>query len=130
MDFESCVNCLHEGSVINFREYTLDRHERRKLTLAIDYGVVQAVIPANQRLNLETLEQYYGKDLDTVDYLQLSQMNCPRVVVGLGLNSNNQLDIKILMLNKDFYDSGLQEIEVINEVHTSEPIYLQAQRGW
>lgn len=132
MNFEECMQSLHEGSVVNFREYTLDRHERKKLTLSIEGGVVQAVFPANQQLSRETLEQYYGVELDEVDYLQLSQMNCPRVVVGLGLNQKGELNIKILVLNKDFYNMGLQEIAVTNELNLdeSEPNYLQAQRGW
>lgn len=131
MSFEECIQSLHEGSVINFREYILDRHERKQLTIAIDYGVVQAVFPANQQLSRDILEQYYGAELEDLDYLQLSQMNCPRVVVGLGLNQNNKLDIKILVLNKDFYNTGLQEVTITNEVNLDEePNYLQAQNMW
>ena len=132
LSFEECIESIHAGSVISFREYVLDRHERKQLSLSISDGVVQTVFPANQQLSRETLEQYYGIELDDVDYLQLSQMNCPRVVINLGLNQNNEIDIKILVLNKDFYNTGLQEITVTNELNLSEsePIYLQAQKGW
>ena len=131
MNFEECIQSLHEGSVITFKEYTLNRHEKKQLTLEIDDGVVQTVFPANERLSRETLEQYYGTELDDVDYLQLSLMNCPRVVVGLGLNQNNELNIKILVLNKDFYNTGLQEITITNELSsTHEPNYLQSQGLW
>ena len=131
MKFEECVNSIHKGSVISFKEYVLNRHEKKQLTLSIDYGVVQAIFPANEKLSRDVLEQYYGTDLDDVDYLQLSEMNCPRIVVGLGLNSMGAMDIKVLILNKDFYNMGLQEISITNEVEVpEEPNYLQAQRGW
>lgn len=132
MTFEECVNSLHKGSVINFNEYVLDRHEKRRLTLSITDGVVQEVIPANQKLDRDTLEQLYGTELDETDYLQLSQMNCPRIVVGLGLNSRGELNIKIIILNEDFYNTHLQELNVTNEVNALdyEPNYLMAQNGW
>ena len=132
MTFKECIDSIHKGSVISFREYVLDRHERRKLTLSITDGIVQEVFAANQKLDRDTLEQYYGTELDEIDYLQLSQMNCPRVVVGLGLNSQGELDIKIIVLNEDFFNTQLQELEITNEVNTSayEPNYLMAQNGW
>lgn len=128
MRFDECIQSVHKGSVINFKEYTLNRHERKVLTLEINDGVVQEVFPANMKLNRETLEKYYGDRLDEIDYLQLSQVNCPRIVVGLGLNQNNEMDVKILILNKDFYNMGLQELEVTNEVNISnEPNFFQFQ---
>lgn len=128
MRFDECIQSVHKGSVINFKEYTLNRHERKVLTLEINDGVVQEVFPANMKLNRETLEKYYGDGLDEIDYLQLSQVNCPRIVVGLGLNQNNEMDVKILILNKDFYNMGLQGLEVTNEVNISnEPNFFQFQ---
>ena len=128
MRFDECIQLVHKGSVINFKEYTLNRHERKVLTLEINDGVVQEVFPANTKLNREVLEKYYGDGLDETDYLQLSQVNCPRIVVGLGLNQNNEMDVKILILNKDFYNMGLQELEVTNEVNISnEPNFFQFQ---
>ena len=128
MRFDECIQSVHKGSVINFKEYTLNRHERKVLTLEINDGVVQEVFPANMKLNRETLEKYYGDGLDEIDYLQLSQVNCPRIVVGLGINQNNEMDVKILILNKDFYNMGLQELEVTNEVNISnEPNFFQFQ---
>lgn len=128
MRFDECIQSVHKGSVINFKEYTLNRHERKVLTLEINDGVVQEVFPANTKLNRETLEKYYGDGLGEIDYLQLSQVNCPRIVVGLGINQNNEMDVKILILNKDFYNMGLQELEVTNEVNISnEPNFFQFQ---
>ena len=75
MRFDECIQSVHKGSVINFKEYTLNRHERKVLTLEINDGVVQEVFPANMKLNREVLEKYYGDGLDETDYLQLSQVN-------------------------------------------------------
>lgn len=132
MNFEKCVESIHKGSVINFKEYVLNRHEKRRLTFSIENGVVQDVLPANTKLPREVLEMYYGTELDDLDYLQLSLMNCPRIVVGLDFSQEeNKLNIKVIVLNKDFYLTGLQEIEVTNEISAeSEPNYLQAQMGW
>lgn len=130
--FEECISFIHKGSVIKFREYVFDRHEKKRLTLSIDNGVVQEVFPANVRLSRETLEMYYGTELSELDYLQLSLMNCPRIVVGLGFSKEeNKLNIKIIVLNKDFYQTGLQTLEITNELNVSdEPIYLQSQMLW
>lgn len=130
MTFEEVVEQIREGSVVDFREYTLDRHERKHLSVSVEGGVVQAVLPANETFSREILEQYYGSELETEDYLQLSHMNCPRIVVGLGMNSYGELDIKVITLVKDFYVTGIQELEVTNEVNVStEYNYLQ-QMNW
>lgn len=131
LNFDEITQIIHKGSVVTFREYSLDRHERKHLSVSIEDGVVQAVIPAKEKLSRDALEQYYGTELDEVDYLQLSEMNCPRIVVSLGFNQNNQLDIKVIILNKDFYNVGMQELLVTNEFNPcEEPSYLQAQKGW
>lgn len=133
MTFEECIQSLREGSVITYKEYTYDRHQRKKLSLSIEDGIVQTVFPANETLSREVLEQYYGKELEDMEYLQLATMNCPRVVVGLGLNENNEMNVKILILNKDFYDMGLQELTITNELDLQnlvEPNYMMIQGGW
>lgn len=133
MTFKECVESIHEGSVISFNEYTYDRHERKKLSLSIKDAVVAAVFPANKTLPRETLIQYYGEELEDLEYLQLATMNCPRVVVNLGLNENQEMNVKVLVLNQDFYDIGLQEITITNEIDPSnltEPNYLMMQGGW
>lgn len=134
MTFEECVKSLHEGSIITFKEYTYDRHEHKKLSLSIENGMVTAVFEANKTLPRDVLEQYYGTEREDIEYLQLATMNCPRIVVGLGLNENNEMNVKILVLNKDFYEMGLQEIEVTNELDPQnlmeEPNYVMMQGGW
>lgn len=134
MTFDECVQSIRKGSVISFKEYTLDRHERKHLSLDIEGAVIQEVFPANETLSREVLEQYYGTELAEQDYLQLSCMNCPRFVVSLGISEENVMNIKILVLNRDFYNMGHQEITVTNELAPEnleyEPNYVMAQRGW
>lgn len=133
MTFKECVDSIHEGSVISFKEYAYDRHERKKMTMSVNDVVVSAVLPANETISRDTLTQYYGDELDDLTYMQLATMNCPRVVVNLGINQNNEMDIKVLVLNQDFYDMGLQEVEITNEVDPNnlvEPNYVLAQGGW
>lgn len=132
MKYVDLIHLLHEGSVIDFCEYSLDRHERKHVSVSIKDGVVRDIFPPNKQLSRETLEQYYGEGLEDVDYLQLSQMNCLRVVTELGVNPRGEVDIKILTITQDFMDSGLQTIEVTNELTLAdqEPNYMLAQRGW
>lgn len=120
MNFEETINQIQQGSVVDFKEYTLDRHEVRKLTLQVTGAVVQTVFQANEKLSRDTLERYYGTELDEIDYLQLSQMNCPRVVVSLGISNSNVMNIKILILNKDYFKTNLQEITVTNEYNINQ----------
>lgn len=140
MTFEECVKSLQEGSVVNFREYTLDRHERKHLAISIEGAIIKEIFPAGKTLPRETLVTYYGEELDDIDYLQLSTSNCPRLVLSLGINQDNQLDIKIVTLNKDFFNTHLQEIEVIGgldvgNLYENEPNYVMSQnfmatKGW
>lgn len=135
MTFDECVQSIRKGSVISFKEYTLDRHERKRLSLNIDGAIVQEVFPADETLSREVLEQYYGTELEEQDYLQLSCMNCPRFVVSLGISEENVMDIKILILNRDFFNMGHQEVTVTNELSPEnmayEPNYVaMTQGGW
>lgn len=134
MTYEECVSQIHEGSVIDFKEYSLGRREKHNLSLEISGGVVQRVFQPNEQLSIETLQQYYGEELEETDYLQLSQMNCLRIVVILGYEQDGTQDIKILQVVKDFMETGLQQVEVVNEVSLDtvmyEPNYIEAQKGW
>ena len=134
MTFDECIQSIHKGSVISFKEYTLDRHERKHLALNIEGAVVQEVFSADEALPREVLEQFYGTELAEQDYLQLSCMNCPRFVVSLGISEENVMDIKILVLNRDFYNMGHQEIVITNEIApeniAAEPNYVaMVQKG-
>ena len=132
MSFKQLIQSINEGDVITFREYYLDRHDRVKLSYSIDNGVVQAVFQAGQKLNIETLVQYYGEGLEETDYLQLSCVSFPRVVIGLGINQQGETDVKIVQLNEDFYNMGLQQVELTKGLSGNlvEPNYLLFHKDW
>ena len=126
-NFDKLISSIKEGSVVSYKEYELDRHERKKEVLYIEDSIVQAVFPANKPLDRVTLETYYGKDISDMEAMSLSVVNCPRIVLGLGVNKYNELDIKVVTLNQDFFNLGLQELTVTNElnpVNLDEPNYL------
>ena len=132
MSFKQLIQSINEGDVITFREYYLDRHDQMKLSYSIDNGVVQAVFQANQKLSIETLVQYYGEGLEETDYLQLSCVSFPRVVIGLGINQQGETDVKIVQLNEDFYNMGLQQVELTKGLSGDivEPNYLLFHKDW
>ena len=132
MSFKQLIQSINEGDVITFREYYLDRHDNIKLSYSIDNGVVQAVFQAGQKLNIETLVQYYGEGLEETDYLQLSCVSFPRVVIGLGINQQGETDVKIVQLNEDFYNMGLQQVELTKGLSgdIAEPNYLLFHKDW
>ena len=126
-NFDKLISSIKESSVVSYKEYELDRHERKKEVLYIEDSIVQAVFPANKPLDRVTLETYYGKDISDMEAMSLSVVNCPRIVLGLGVNKYNELDIKVVTLNQDFFNLGLQELTVTNElnpVNLDEPNYL------
>lgn len=132
MSFKQLIQSINEGDVITFREYYLDRHDQMKLSYSIDNGVVQAVFQANQKLSIETLVQYYGEGLEETDYLQLSCVSFPRVVIGIGINQQGETDVKIVQLNEDFYNMGLQQVELTKGLsgNLTEPNYLLFHKDW
>ena len=108
--------------MVTFTEYSLDRHEKKHKVFDIENAVVKQVIPANVSIGREVLEEYYGKDLTDQDYLQLSCVNCIRIVLLTGLDENSMPVYKPILFNQDYYEIGLQEIEVIGGM-VEEPIY-------
>lgn len=131
MTYEECVEQIREGSVIEFNEYTLDRHERKHLAMHIEPTVVYKILPQNVTIGREVLEEIYGTDLETEDYLQLSCINCQRYVLSLGINSDGEMDIKVICLNKDYYNTGLQEIIVSKSfTNVDEPNYFLANQNF
>lgn len=111
--FNQLTTYLLPDSMITFTEYTLDRHEKRRMTLQIKDAIIQEIVLSNQKLNREELELYYGEGLEDVDYLQLSSMNCLRIVLRIGINDLEQPVFKVISISRDFYDEGLQELEIM-----------------
>lgn len=87
---------LHPGAVLTFREYTLDRRENRRLACEIKDVVIHMVIQPNQQLSRDDLILYYGGGLSDTDYLQLSSVNCLRVVVITGVNEESNPQYKVI----------------------------------
>ena len=55
MTYEECIDTIQEGSVVDFREYRLDRHEKRRLTLSIEDAVVKDIFPPGEPFSRDTL---------------------------------------------------------------------------
>ena len=133
MSYENLISTICAGSVIKFKEYNLDRHEHKRLVLSIDGAVVQECIPPNQALPKDLLFQYYGTELDDTAYLQLSSLNAFRVVIIVGTDEESKPIYQVLTISKDFYENGLQQIEIISEVSMIEPNYtsqINKIEGW
>ena len=133
--YESLLEEIHAGVVILYKEYTLTRRESTRLVMSIDGAVVQDVIPPNEPIPKDLLEKYYGAELDDVTYLQLSTENALRIVVVVGSDEESNPVYRVLTIAKDFYQSGLQQIEVMSEVSMVEPNYAAQMgaydfRGW
>lgn len=122
LPYSQLIEQIVPGVTLTLKEYIHSR-KGRQLTLSIANSVVHDVIPANACIGREQLEQYYGADLDDVDYLQLSSVNCFRAVLLIRLDDNNNPVYKPIFINQDFYESGLQEVELISGSLPEEPIY-------
>ena len=128
MPYAQLISQIVPGSTLTLREYTYRRGERR-LTLTIENSLVHDVIPANVHIGREQLEQYYGTDLGDVDYLQLSSVNCFRVVLLIRVDENSNPIYRPILINQDFYETGLQEVELINGATPDEPVYAPQMLG-
>lgn len=122
--FNQLTTYLLPDSMITFTEFTLDRHEKKRMTLQIKDAIVHEIILSNQKLSREELELYYGEGLEDIDYLQLSSMNCLRIVLRVGINELEQPVFKVISISRDFYDEGLQELEIMGAEIKTEPNYF------
>ena len=122
--FNQLTTYLLPDSMITFTEFTLDRHEKKRMTLQIKDAIVHELILSNQKLSREELELYYGEGLEDIDYLQLSSMNCLRIVLRVGINELEQPVFKVISISRDFYDDGLQELEIMGAEIKTEPNYF------
>lgn len=100
------------GSVVSFREWSLDRRERRSLSLSIDHAQVHEVIPPMAKVGRAHLGELYGEGLPDVAYEQLSQLHDLRLVLSLGMTVSGRLDLRVVQLNEYYLAEGLQEVIV------------------
>lgn len=126
ISYNELLSQIIKGSVISFKEYSLDMYGKKHLAFEIENSLVQDIIPANNSLSKEILEEYYGSNLSPQDYLQLSSVNCVRFILLIKIDENNHPVYKPILFNKDYYEQGLQEIKIINGVIQNEPIYIQS----
>ena len=132
MDYNTLTQQLQEGDIINFKEFHSDRHDRKRLVLDINGAIIKEVFPANESINREKLVEIYGEELSDLDYLALSTCNSLRLLLNLGFNQDNEMNVKMVTVNKDFYQMGYQVIEKTGSLQGSdtEPNYLLSQGLW
>ena len=139
MEFEELIKKMKPGKTINFREYTLDRHERKHESVYISNGIIRDCFPGGEIINIDRLKEIYGEELDIDDYRALSICMSPRFLISVGTDDDGNDMVKMVTINKYFYQTGQQEVE-IEGVDTmgkpqvkktdEEPNYLQAMRAF
>lgn len=134
-DLTEIMATIQEGSVVTFKEYTLDRRGRKHLSLSIEDAIVHRVIPAGEKLGIDDLQQLYGTDLGETTYLSLSESSCLRVVLSLGIDQDGAMAIKIITLVAYSLQEGLQEISIGDPLDgydptVAEPNYLMGIRAF
>ena len=105
-------------SMVEFKQYSLDRHENKKLEDTV-VGELFTIIPSCEQLSLELLETYY-KGVSSEHYTALSYSPDIRLVIIIG---NDRMGIpiyKTISINSYFYSVGLQTIEY-KELTTFKP---------
>ena len=109
---------IPQKSFINFKEYHLDRHERKVITMEIQDMQVAALILPNVALSREQLSIYYGDSLEDTEYLAISSLNYYRVVLQITDPDHPEIgaSYKVLSLNQYFMFTGLQVLEVSDHV--------------
>lgn len=132
IDYDTLTQQLQEGDIINFKEFHSDRHDRKKLVLDIEGAIIKEIFPANEPINREKLVEIYGEELGDLDYLALSTSNSLRLLLNLGFNQNNEMNIKMITVNKDFCQMGYQVIDKTGSLQglESEPNYMLSQGLW
>ena len=132
IDYNDMINQLQEGDIINFKEYHSDRHDKKKLVLDIEGAIIKEIFPVNQTINREKLVEIYGEELDDLDYLSLSTCNSLRLLLNLGFNQDNKMNVKMITVNKDFYQMGYQVIDKTGSLQGTDlqPNYVLSQGVW
>lgn len=106
--YENIVN-IPTKSTVEFKQYTLDRHENKKLEESV-VGELFAVIPPLEQLNSDLIETYY-KGVSHEYYPALSQSPDTRLVITVGYDRMGIPIYKTISINKYFNSIGLQTIE-------------------
>lgn len=127
MTYDELVAALVPNMVITFREFALDRHERKHVSVSYENAIVHEIVPPGMLLSREKLVAWYGEGLSDTDYLQLSKQHDLRLALNMGLDQYGQMIIRPITVNRTYFNAGLQSIEFGGTVETQEePIYMAA----
>lgn len=118
------IESLSVGTIVTYRDYTLDRHERKHLSSEFANLPIESIIPAGTALNRETLEIYLGKDLENEVYLANSVSNNHRLVLKYTDVSTGKETYYMVSLNPYFMSTKQQELfTVLDEYKPVIPNY-------
>ena len=97
------------NSLIHFKEYELDRHDKRKLKTQVD-GTLFTVIQPEESLNKELIDLYY-KGISESFYPSLSCSSFTRFVLMTGTDKAGMPVYKTIELNPYYMLVKLQTVE-------------------
>ena len=101
-------------STLHFKEYMLDRREKKQLCNEID-GELLTVVSPEDRLNSDLIREYYP-DFPESDYPSLSHSPFIRLVVRIGMNKLGIPVYHTITLNEYYMSVGLQTLEYEDSV--------------
>lgn len=123
------VISLPLGTKVSYKEYVLDRHEKRSLSYSIENFFIERIIPEEFKLNIDDLVLYLG-DAPDEDYLAHSYSTVRRIVLSRDSVTSQQAPKKeyvIIELVPYFFEIGLQVLDIdrtpITTLHTQDSFY-------
>ena len=96
-------------SLVHFKEYALDRHERKQLLQEID-GELFTILSPEERLSADSIRVYYP-ELHESSYHSVSHSPFIRLVIQIGASKLGIPIYRTVTLNKYFMMVGLQTVE-------------------
>lgn len=118
------LETLPVGTIVIYRDYTLDRHERKHMSSEFANLPVECVIPAGTALNRDVLELYLGKELEDEVYLASSISNNHRLVLKYSDSQTGKETYYMVNLNPYFMDTQQQELfKVVEDYKPTIPNY-------
>lgn len=109
--FYYMLSTLLDGVVVNMNIYSYDRYDRKKLREEIREAVVIAVVPPNYPLTADQIQTYYDSPDDITP---LQAVNCYRVVLVNGTDSDGNTIHRVILCSRDFYNTSLLTVEVMD----------------
>lgn len=118
------LSTITTGSVVHYHEYTLDIHERKKLTGEVEGLLLTHILP-NVALSADEIKSYYNIKGDA----NLTPLSCVpnhRIVLQVGTDHNSVPVYTTINLNEYFMSQGLQtvECEIYEQPQPQTPIQI------